>query len=590
MIQKKLFSISTLLPVFTALAVCLFWGLCYPHHLHYQEQFQLFLFDWDYAREVLSAPGGLADYLGRFATQFYLYAWVGAIILAVLIALIQALVAKVSNQGKHLWLSLFTPLFLMRMLCDENSLTGSVFALLLTLLAAWLVTSLSHCTTRCTLALLLVPVLYWMAGPVAILYVALLALHELKQACNLGTAAYVATVGIVALALPAFLAQFLPFETQHLYIGIHYFRTHDVESSNLWWALLFAFIPAIGVSLWKKGSKNALSNQAEAAKSYNWKSALMALIVACAGSAALIYPQVNSKAETVMAYDFMARMQLWNRMQLTAQKQAPNNALCATALNLALAKTGILGERMFYYQQKGLSGLLPEMSRDAMSPLTPSEVYYHLGMINTAQRYVFEAQEAILDYQKSGRCYKRLAETNLIEGNYAVARKYLMALQKTLFYKDWANQTLALLGNEEAINNHPEYGPLRQNRFQDDEFFANNNYALLLQKLYESNKQNRMAFEYTLAACMLQKDLTRFHEVLSMNNAIHYNSLPMHFQEALIMWWSSGAGEKLPPSGIRQDLEGRLKQLFIDIDKYRNNRKTIEKHYGNTYWFYYLYK
>ena len=27
------------------LAVLLFFGLAYPHHLHYQEQFQLFLFD-----------------------------------------------------------------------------------------------------------------------------------------------------------------------------------------------------------------------------------------------------------------------------------------------------------------------------------------------------------------------------------------------------------------------------------------------------------------------------------------------------------------------------------------------------------------
>jgi hypothetical protein len=72
-------------------------------------------------------------------------------------------------------------------------------------------------------------------------------------------------------------------------------------------------------------------------------------------------------------------------------------------------------------------------------------------MIYVAQRTVFEAQEAILDFQKSARCYKRLAQTNLIIGSYEVARKYLMALQKTLFYRDWANETLPLLGNEEAI-------------------------------------------------------------------------------------------------------------------------------------------
>lgn len=41
---------------------------------------------------------------------------------------------------------------------------------------------------------------------------------------------------------------------------------------------------------------------------------------------------------------------------------------------------------------------------------------------------MFEAMEAIPDYKKSGRAYMRLAETNLINGQYAVAAKYLLAL------------------------------------------------------------------------------------------------------------------------------------------------------------------
>ena len=45
---------------------------------------------------------------------------------------------------------------------------------------------------------------------------------------------------------------------------------------------------------------------------------------------------------------------------------------------------------------------------------------------------MFEAMEAIPDYKKSGRAYMRLAETNLINGQYAVAAKYLRALQHYL--------------------------------------------------------------------------------------------------------------------------------------------------------------
>ena len=73
------------------MAVLLFFGLAYPHHLHYQEQFQLFLFDSTYVWDIIKLPGGISDLLGRFSTQFFLYAWVGALIIAVLLSLIQLL-------------------------------------------------------------------------------------------------------------------------------------------------------------------------------------------------------------------------------------------------------------------------------------------------------------------------------------------------------------------------------------------------------------------------------------------------------------------------------------------------------------------
>ncbi len=43
------------------LAVFMFFGLAYPHHLHYQEQFQLFLFGSNYVWDIVKQPGGVAD-------------------------------------------------------------------------------------------------------------------------------------------------------------------------------------------------------------------------------------------------------------------------------------------------------------------------------------------------------------------------------------------------------------------------------------------------------------------------------------------------------------------------------------------------
>ena len=74
------------------------------------------------------------------------------------------------------------------------------------------------------------------------------------------------------------------------------------------------------------------------------------------------------------------------------------------------------------------------------------------------------AQEAIPNYRKSARLTRRIIECEIINGNYKVAAKLLRRLQKTLFYRNWANQTMALLGNEKAINRHPIYGKLRKYR------------------------------------------------------------------------------------------------------------------------------
>ena len=237
------------------------------------------------------------------------------------------------------------------------------------------------------------------------------------------------------------------------------------------------------------------------------------LVMVVMGS--LVWKNANFKAEKVMQYDFMARHQQWNRILETINVEKPNNQIGVTVQNLALAMHGMLLEHMSDYHQNGIAGLLPDVKEDATSPLPTAEAFYQLGMINVAQRTVFEAQEAILDFQKSGRCYKRLAETNLINGQYEVARKYLTALQKTFFYCDWANETLQLLGNEKAIANHSEYGRLRQWAYKDDFYFSDHVTPEMLESLYSRNPDNRMAYQYLLAYYMLTGDRERFNQFMS---------------------------------------------------------------------------
>ena len=162
MIMKYLHILCTIL---FGTAVLLFFGLAYPHHLHYQEQFQLFLFDGGYVWDVIRHPGGVADLLGRFSTQFFLYAWVGGLIIALLLSAIQLLTFRLVNSQLFYGLTFVPPFLLWLFLLDENALTGGLWAVLLTLLALWLFVTRPGGWVRRIVVLITLPVLYWMVGP-----------------------------------------------------------------------------------------------------------------------------------------------------------------------------------------------------------------------------------------------------------------------------------------------------------------------------------------------------------------------------------------------------------------------------------------
>ena len=457
-------------------AVLLFFGLVYPHHLHYQEQYQLFLFDSNYVWEIVRLPGGVADLLGRFCTQFFLFAWVGAFIIAVLLSLIQLLTLRLVNWGWLYGLS-FVPSFLLWIfLLDEHALLGGVWAVLLTQLAVWGLVQLKGWTQRIAIVITLF-VLYWIA-----------------------------------------------------FGGSHYYRYPTIFPTLLYVAWASAVILPFLVRFCQNHFSFLVPRSSLLISRSSFLVPLSSFIVVSAIMGTIVWKGANFKAEKVMQYDFMACHQQWNRILETVNAEKPNNQIGVTVQNLALAMHGQLVNHLSDYNQNGIAGLLPDVQSDATSPLPTAEAFYQLGMIYVAQRTVFEAQEAILDFQKSGRCYKRLAQTNLIIGSYEVARKYLMALQKTLFYRDWANETLPLLGNEEAIAKHPEYGRLRQcaykedltsgrvssrsaisseldgSRLTGDFYFSDHTTPEMLESLYYSNPDNHVALQYLLAYYMLTGD------------------------------------------------------------------------------------
>ena len=364
-------------------------------------------------------------------------------------------------NGQWLYGLSFVPSFLLWLfLLDENALLGGVWAVLLTQIALWVLLKLPDGWLRRILLIVAFAILYWIA-----------------------------------------------------FGGSHYYRNPTVFPTLLYAAWISAIIIPLMMWFVVRGKKSE-NDQQQNNSLTSYLIPLTSYILVFVVMGTLVWKNANFKAEKVMQYDFMARHQQWNRILETVNAEKPNNQIGVTVQNLALAMRGLLVDHLFDYNQNGISGLLPDVKEDATSPMPTAEAFYQLGMIYVAQRTVFEAQEAILDFQKSARCYKRLAQTNLIIGSYEVARKYLSALQKTLFYREWANETLPLLGNEEAISKHPEYGRLRQYAYGEDFYFSDHTTPEMLESLFFSNTDNRLAFEYLRAYYILTGDRDSYTQLL----------------------------------------------------------------------------
>jgi hypothetical protein len=280
-----------------------------------------------------------------------------------------------------------------------------------------------------------------------------------------------------------------------------------------------------------------------------------------------IKTQANWEKEEIMAYDYFSRSQKWNSIIRLADKKAPAAPISVASLNLALAKQNLLSNTMFEYFQNGPEGLLPSFQKEFIVNMMAGEIYYHLGLVNTAQRFAFEGMEAIPGNQKSVRSIQRLAETNIINGQYEVARKYLFLLKHTLFYKKWAEEAVTYLYNEEKINAHPEWGKLRQFRPKKDFLFSEQEKDQVLGILWQNNTGNRTAYEYLLAYTLLKKDLQHFFDYYRLSeNRKKDEVVPKSYQEALAF------------------IQGQIPF------KPGLSEEAFYKQYGKTYWYYLLFK
>lgn len=417
------------------IAVFLFWAIPFRGFLNFHEEFQLFQTGSDYLLDHLTQKGGMAIYISEFLVQFYNNYWVGALILAVELVLVQ-------------WLTLHC---------------------LKAIFPAW---SRRHSLLAYSLSFIPMALLWVVLGDVYVM-------HSLVVAV------------IIALTLTDILFRWVKTKRYRILAA--------VAGCLLW--------------VWVAGAHH-----------YRIPSLTLQF--------SNIY---DSRIVELLDYDLLVRANRWDQVISKAEARQPDLPQSVCATNLALGMTNQMGRRASDFFQNGPDGLFPPFNKEPFSTLTTAEVFFQLGLVNTAQRYYFEAMEATPNSKKSCRCLRRLAETNLINGQYGVARKYLHLLEKTLVYRKWAQQTLSLIDSgEEAVLAHPLYGRLRGMRLQEDFLYSDREMDKICGRLLMQNHDNVLAMQYLLLYPLLENNYKKFVQYMQLvKSEVPYNRELASFEKYL---------------------------------------------------------
>jgi len=568
-------NIKIIAAVFAALAFC-FWAFGYPEWLNFHEQYQMFLFSWDYLMEHLALPGGMGVYLSEFLVQFFYNTYLGAAVVAVVLTAIFLLSVKISQKitsGYNVVaLQILIPVLIWIYAGDINMLFAFPVSMLVAQVCTLGFIGIGH-DKKIWLQILLLPVIYWLINYCVWIYALLTSIYIVNNNANRFHASTIVVMQMLGLVFFIVWVAYFPvrnYPFSDLFCGIDYYRGHMYVP---FWQHLAA-ISCVLVPLIKLKKVSRIVD-------YCLLSA-----VAVAGVAGCIV-KYDSEWYSYYKIDYYSRTQQWDRLLDYAKKNNLQSDMAATGVNLALAMTGQLPDRLFDFYQPGNEGFLSTFGYNLLSCAPTAEACHYLGMNNSVLRYNFDLQSAILNCKSSGRFFRRIAESYLLNRRYDVAQRYLTKLKQTLFYRSWALEAESCLYDEEKIKANSEWARMLKLRFEDGLNFSHVHLDQMLVYLFEKCPDNRMALDYALCSCLVRRDLMTFVKHFPcFTKYFGVANIPEIYQQAFLT--ACVQYNYTLPSFISQ----KVKDDFREFDRMYlmnpNDKAFSTGKFANTFWTYYL--
>lgn len=552
--------------------------------LYFMEQWQLFLYDWEYVASLFWQPGGLVRLVSGFIIQFFAYPYCGALIFALMLTCIGYLTASALKQvapSPSLSVIAILPvisLLFLQFNIHYNLAGTTAFLFFVMGLNQYLRMITRPLWTRVVLASVLSFMLYLLAGPIASLFIFSVLLIALFT--HFSSAYFFLIPGaIVYLSAEVSLRMGVPGEMKQLLGPIGYFGVTQkaVIVYQTWGLMLALLLLALLLERMKTARKSARK-----------EGLVLQLIIVGGFAFNCPFYMIEPKNELYKELDHYISRKDWDRVLERSQQAGTNNHLCRNCRNLALAEKGQLAEKLFEYPQAGIQSITLNWDKTIYGSAILSDVYYSMGHLAMSQKMAFESSGSGIN--GNPRMLKRLVHTNLIYGNYRVAEKYISLLEKTQHYREWAHAQRPFLDNGRSLKSATFFAEKGKCLFPEKTISGKDGIDSDLKHIIDHYPSHQASIQYLGAMYLLIKDLQKFKGIVERyygTPALPY--LPKAFQEGMVLFASTD--EKILEE---YDISDEVVQRYnafrtLKTDQVVQEYQAIMKHETDkkaTYWHY----
>ena len=263
------------------------------------------------------------------------------------------------------------------------------------------------------------------------------------------------------------------------------------------------------------------------------------------------------------------------------QEDEPTRAIVMMR-NLALSRLGRQADEMYLYPNGSKRYEAPFNMR--LMLCVGSMIYYHYGMINYSARLCTEMG---VEFGWRVENLKLLAKCAILNKEEGRTRKFLNLLKHTTFYSDWTEEAQGM----------DELKTVARMMHYTNFLSGDNGYVerFLMNRLAESTSKDDVLFqEQALLATLWTKDITQFWYHFRNYLELHPNArLPRYIQEAAYLYGKLEGREMIDQLPIDQSIKQSFENFMAAAQHYNHMEADYVregmKGFNDTYYYdYYL--